>query len=287
MISMKHIALFIICTGVIALVLLAGSLSNLKLQAGAPFPGSSTSGSTVTSSALQGAQNYGFPILRGIFALLFLGLILSVPIRMIAFLRLKRLLQLVIAAVILFVLIMVLPPTLPGQPSLSPSDSSAAAIRPAAEYLTSPLGRPPEGLVWSVLAVVVMGILGLIIWTLIQPAVPGDDSDRLQQEAENSLSELMQGRGDFKNVILRCYSQMTEVLRQDKAIERDGYMTAREFEQWLESKGIPPEPAQNLTDLFERVRYGQSPISDEEEQLGRQSLKEIIHYCRQGKGPRS
>ena len=102
------------------------------------------------------------------------------------------------------------------------------------------------------------------------------------QEAENAVNALKAGE-NFKNVIIHCYLQMTRALQEEQGIERSNNMTVREFENWLDIKGVPRVPVRQLTYLFEKVRYGKQQMSENDEKMGIESLNEIIKYCRREK----
>jgi hypothetical protein len=103
--------------------------------------------------------------------------------------------------------------------------------------------------------------------------------DELLQEAEEAVNALKAG-ADLRNVILRCYFQMTHLLQEEQGIERDHTMTVQEFERWLENLGFPSIPLIQLTSLFEKVRYGKQEMSDHDERIAIDSLNEIIQFYR-------
>ena len=74
-------------------------------------------------------------------------------------------------------------------------------------------------------------------------------------EAEKAWQALITGL-DLKDVIVKCYRQMSLALEKEQGIERKDFMTTREFENLLEAAGIPHDPIHQLTQLFEAVRYG-------------------------------
>ena len=60
----------------------------------------------------------------------------------------------------------------------------------------------------------------------------------------------------MRATVLRCYREMSSLLRERRGIRRGQTMTAREFEQQLAQAGVHNEHIRRLTQLFERVRYG-------------------------------
>jgi hypothetical protein len=113
---------------------------------------------------------------------------------------------------------------------------------------------------------------------------PPRTDEHLLNEAENAVNALKAGE-DLRNVIMRCYLQMARALQEEQGISRSNNMTVREFEDWLQSKGVPYAPVHQLTGLFEKVRYGKQPTSENDERIGVESLNEIIKYCRKEKDP--
>jgi len=73
---------------------------------------------------------------------------------------------------------------------------------------------------------------------------------------------------------------MTHALQEEQGMERNDSMTVREFEGWLDGKGVPRVPVRQLTYLFEKVRYGNQQMSENDKKMGMESLNEIIKYCR-------
>jgi hypothetical protein len=96
------------------------------------------------------------------------------------------------------------------------------------------------------------------------------------------MESLRAGR-DFKNAIIHCYLEMTKALQEERGIERNHDMTAREFQDWLELKGWPRAPVEKLTDLFEKVRYGQQHLGENDEKIALASLNEIVQFVERTK----
>jgi hypothetical protein len=101
---------------------------------------------------------------------------------------------------------------------------------------------------------------------------------RIEREARSAIQSIEAG-GDLREVIVRCYLQMIDALREYRAINRDQAMTPQEFQHLLENKGMPGEPVRNLTNLFERVRYGAHSPGEQEERVAIDSLSAIIRAC--------
>ena len=83
---------------------------------------------------------------------------------------------------------------------------------------------------------------------------------------------------DLKDVIIKCYRQMSMAVEEDRGIERKDYMTTGEFENLLETVGIPHDPIHHLTQLFEAVRYGNWQPNHADELKAINCLEAIMFY---------
>lgn len=276
----KHITLLLLIGALVSLILLSASLSNLQLLAGAPFPGGGNSESDSQSSTnLPPTDTYSLPVLKGFFALVLLILMIYVPVRLLALVNIKKVLKWLLALVVLFLIVISIPPVTPGRPNNLPEESSEITASPSFEYPTTPLGRPPQALIWLVIIGFVLGAGFVVIQLLKRKLFPVQVEDQLSREAESAVRALNAG-GDLRNVILRCYLQMTRALQVEQGIERNDNMTVQEFEQSLVSRGFPAAPVHQLTRLFEKVRYGKQPTMEEDEKTAVESLNEIIWFGR-------
>jgi hypothetical protein len=129
-------------------------------------------------------------------------------------------------------------------------------------------------LVGSLLAAV---IIVAIIWRLRQLATPPSATalEQLAEEAQNAMVALESG-GDVSQTILRCYREMSRVLKQEKGIARESTMTPREFERRLIEWGLPQDSVRTLTRLFEQVRYGHIDAAAPEKDLALACLNDIV-----------
>jgi len=279
----KHIVLLLLAGALVSLVVLTTSLPNLQLHSGTPFPGSSASTVNVQpGSPLSPTQIYFTPILRGIVAVSILIFTFSILARLIAHADLKIILQLFLALVALLILAYILPDITPAQPAYIPDESFEATAVPPFEYSITPLGQPPQMLIGVVIIGIVLG-MGLLVFIFISRWSSSTKIEvTLAQEAKGAVDALQAGIG-LRNVIIRCYLQMTHAIQEEQGIERNNTMTAREFEDWLEQKGFPTMPVRQLTSLFEKVRYSKQQTSNDDEKIALNSLNEIIQFCRSGK----
>ena len=140
--------------------------------------------------------------------------------------------------------------------------------------VTSPLGSAPPSLLWLV-GIGLLIITVLVAMWMFTPVRQAGPLDLLGLEAERARQALISGV-DLKDVIINCYHQMSLTMKQEQGIEREGFMTIREFETVMESVGIPQEPIHLLTRLFEAVRYGHWQPDALDEQQAIQCLEAIM-----------
>jgi hypothetical protein len=139
---------------------------------------------------------------------------------------------------------------------------------------------PPN---WFLMVVNVVVALLLVVafWFLwrFMRARHDDTQTLLVQQAETALSDLTAG-GDLRDVIMRCYARMSQVLYQSRNIQRDEAMTPREFETHLAEIGLQDQHIQRLTRLFESVRYGASSPGEPAQREALDCLRAITRAFR-------
>lgn len=140
----------------------------------------------------------------------------------------------------------------------------------------------PPWLTWvsSLVLAVVLLVVILMVWrmVLLRLAPKPSPIQELVAEAEAAIAALQSG-ADFRDTIIRCYREMSEVLQAQQGIRRGHAMTPREFETRLVQQGLPREPVQQLTRLFELVRYGTLDAVLVDEQCAVTSLSAIVKAC--------
>ena len=148
--------------------------------------------------------------------------------------------------------------------------------------VTAPLGPVPTLLFWLVGIGLLVGSILLGIWIFTPPSRRETTIELVGVEAEKAWQALMSGL-DLKDVIIKCYRQMSLTLEQEQGIERKDSMTTREFEYLLETAGIPHDPIHQLTQLFEAARYGNWLPNPVDEENAIHSLQAIMAYSREAK----
>lgn len=115
----------------------------------------------------------------------------------------------------------------------------------------------PDWLVYALSAVVavILAVVILRIWYQVQRTRRDAKAlEWLVDSAQSAIQDIKAG-GNFRSIVLRCYYDMTQAVREKKSVVRADYVTPREFSQKLESAGLPEEHVQRLTHLFESARY--------------------------------
>jgi hypothetical protein len=156
--------------------------------------------------------------------------------------------------------------------------SAEEAPSPAFDFTVD----PPPWTVWGLaylLALFLAGGMVAAAWFVWQYTHrPPDSLEQLAQEAQGALDALRAG-ADPKDTVLRCYLEMSRVLRKQRGIVRKQAMTAREFERSLGQAGLPDQQVQRLTRLFEGVRYGARMPEEREKSQAIECLTAIVEAC--------
>jgi hypothetical protein len=281
----KRLLLFVLSIVIVAMLLLSAGLSELVFLPGQPIPlGYSPMG-------LWGMfdRPWQVKLFETVFRVLIFIAVLILPFSIIYFLvsreARKRILldflRLLPILVIVYVLAQRMQPGASsldqGLPPALPDASSEAPLVDVDAVLPGWFfGVTSVGLALLV-ATVLVG-LGWFVWRRRRR----DSSlEQLAQQAEEAIDAIQTG-ADLRDTVMRCYYEMSRVLRQQRGIRRHQAMTPREFVAFLEEAGLPSEAVRRLTKLFEQVRYGAKALSQGEEAQALASLKTIVEFCRSG-----
>jgi len=141
--------------------------------------------------------------------------------------------------------------------------------REASEFISS-VAQADQNLN-IILDIAILIVIAILIWYVYRRFIykPLSTSDQLKAEVEGAIDDIEAG-ADLRNVIIRCYADMSQILNERRGIQRQQAMTPREFELELQEIGLPHASIQRLTRLFEEVRYGNA-------ELGRTAEQEAIH----------
>jgi hypothetical protein len=269
---------FYLCAAISALTVLAAGLAQLSFRPGRSYilNGDQTPDATSGApAASMGDLGYWRLLLTAI-VLVALGyfvltLIFSAKLRW----QLLRQLARVLLVVLLIYLIL---SRLIGAPEVLPPAQPAAEPPPPAQTLTGePLpafvAQPAPWLV-ALVSLVLAALLIAGIWYFWRRSRPvANPMTTLAQAAIENI----QAGGDVQSVVLRCYLEMSQVLGQQRGIERARAMTPREFAQHLAASGVRDQHILQLTRLFEGARYGAQPPSPRDERAAVECLTAIVH----------
>jgi hypothetical protein len=159
----------------------------------------------------------------------------------------------------------------------APPTQELLPVMPFPEFTAN----PPDWTVIAVTLAIALLLVGLVAggaW-LIWQRRQRRPLQRLGEQAQAAIEALQTG-GDLRSIVIRCYHDMSEVLQQERNIQRSAAMTPSEFEGALHGKGVPHEAVHQLTRLFEDVRYGAKPTGAREERLAIDSLSAIVAACK-------
>lgn len=251
---------------IVALLILAAGLSELAFQPGRPLPPRAQPTGTLEGifGPLPGSELFGL-----LLTVIYLLGILLLPVAIVYVIvspearkRVVRSLGLLMWLIALFLLMRARPDIFRELQLQSPAAPSPGdlGIDPV-EFLAS---FPQWLVVLTALGLAAIAVAGLVgvawaLWRRSHPPVA--PVEQLAQEAQHAL-EALQAGADVRNTVLRCYFEMSRILAEERGIRRQEAVTPREFEQQLKEAGLPDAQVEQLTRLFEAVRYG-ARVADE------------------------
>ena len=135
------------------------------------------------------------------------------------------------------------------------------------DRLAPPTETPPaEPPGWSFAAVAIaisvgFGLLLAVAWATLLPRWRQRTQDHAKTELEElietvaSAADEIQLGGDPRSAVLRCYREMIRIFARQKPFDH-AHMTARELADALHRAGFTVRHVDQLTEIFELVRYG-------------------------------
>jgi hypothetical protein len=279
----KRKALILFGLVMIFTAIIAASLPQLELQPGMPLPRLENNQVVIVPTEekpLVVASVNEF--VKALFILFVAGAMLYVTYKLLRGANWKDLATLtrplvaigLIMGVFLFV-IMLIPNSVDSVPVELPIPTPAPLV-------TAPLGPVPASLFWLV-GIGLLVICGLVaVWMFAPASSRATTIDLVGLEAEKAWQALKTGL-DLKDVIIKCYRQMSLALEMEQGLARKDSMTTGEFENLLAAAGVPHAPIHQLTQLFEAVRYGNWRPNPADEQKAIHCLEAIMAYSREAK----
>ncbi|MEN6435294.1 MAG: DUF4129 domain-containing protein [Anaerolineaceae bacterium] len=266
-------------------ILLGSSLSSLELKPGIPLH-REVSTQTINTSGDEGSEPPGFEgslsksqtdIKPFIFASLFISS-LVILILIISNLRKKDNVKTGFTLILIITTLMLLVFLLGETTGIIPEVLTEEVINKTQpspfSFAFTKIGDPPEILFWVIKVVILLIIAllvfsGIFLWQRQKHSV-----NPLAAEAGSALHAIENGE-DLNNVIIECYLKLLKIAQDERGIEREEHVTPREFEILLSSLGIPSAPIHQLTQLFEKVRYGKKAIDSNDATIAIECLKAI------------
>jgi hypothetical protein len=135
--------------------------------------------------------------------------------------------------------------------------------------------QPPEWLFILINGVVIVLLIwGIyLLWRRLHQK--SEAQTVVVRQIKRALSDLDAG-SDLKNAVIACYASMCQELQKSQDLKRQHDMTPREFETHLANAGIASTHIQQLTRLFENVRYGAKTSDTTQELEARACLQAIV-----------
>jgi Domain of unknown function (DUF4129) len=265
---------------ILALLLLASSISGLSFQPGhfyaingpqlpALEPGTAL---PIDPSTIGFWQTVLAGISLVLLICLVIGLILSRKLR-------RELLRRILMTLAWVLLLNLLISSLRSVPRVADSGPTGQTAPPPSTTVGEPfptfVAQPAPWLVLAISVLLAALLIGIIwfVWRHSRPQRPA--LAQIADEAQAALTELQAG-GDVANAVLRCYREMSRVISEQRGITRARDMTPREFERQLAALGLRDGHIQQLTRLFERVRYGAGRTGAREEREAIDCLAAIV-----------
>jgi hypothetical protein len=155
------------------------------------------------------------------------------------------------------------------------------------ESSAAPVFVPPQEVSWLSFAVtlgIILAVVLLIWWgnrfrvRIREMNTSRESLNEIAAIARDSLNDLKVG-GNYDNAIVECYARMSEVIAKKQGLQRTHAMTPSEFSARLTRAGLPRDPIQKLTSLFESVRYGKQTAGQAEINQAMHCLTTILTYC--------
>ena len=272
--------------GVLALVLLAGGLSTFTLQPGRVFqqPASEGPEQPAPVPSAESSSDTFETVLRAVLAVLLVILPLSVIAAMFSKEGRKRLITNALMIVMLLVVMSRVQEIQRQAREMSQEVGVVNEQIPAVIGEPLPPPPPPPSEEFVLIASIVIVVIGVIlaVWVGRRWLFQRQPSALIQiaEEADRARDALA-GGGALEDVVIRSYRQMNKIVAEARELRRPPSATPREFEDTLAGAGLPLGPLDDLTKLFEQVRYGGLVTGPAERQTAINSLTAIAAACRE------
>ena len=102
-----------------------------------------------------------------------------------------------------------------------------------------------------------------------------DAAAQIVSQAEKAISALDAGE-NVAGTIQHCYATMLQTFERQQRVRRPRGMTPREFEVQLKALGMHSLHVHDLSQLFERTRFGEKPATERDRALARDCLQRVV-----------
>lgn len=273
----------------LALFALAATLNALTLEDGQPLPWRAMAPQLVDSSVDDDFQRFWLALFRVMLIVAWVVIPLYIILLIFSKDARRRLVRMLLFYLPIMIMLYILAGNINREPTGEELQPGAFNLGDIGEMAPGPEAvlpefQPPAPWVTTLTIVLLAAAMTLVIAGVgyamyrrsRRPATT--PLQQIQEEAEAALAAIQAG-GDLREVIIRCYLQMVDALREYRNIHRDHHMTPHEFQDHLERRGLPREPVRQLTQLFEQVRYGGVRPGWKDEHTAVASLNAIVAAC--------
>lgn len=272
------------------MVLLGVSLPVLQMEPGEIFSLQASDQPTFSSGQEPDDFNWFLITIQGFQLILFILAFVYIVISLFdKNARRKLLSDLLKFALLTMLLLFLLNKGMPSSPASDPDTQQRGFLDPpefSGEIVApSTFEANPQPWILPLISIGAAVLLALVTFFVLRFLLKRKPEERppfsdFADNAQNALDEIEEAKIDFNDVIIRCYAEMSQTLKAENGIQRAQTMTTHEFEQELLLRGFPARPVQQLTRLFEQVRYGRLQPGDDEKKVATECLSEIIAFCR-------
>jgi hypothetical protein len=271
---------------IVVLILLAPSLGNLRFKPAVPLASQWNPPGPIVLPSLHIAEDT--PLWK--IVLVWLAFVVNAALFFLLLppeLRKRILRQMIGFAVGVLALVLALRYRILQLPEtlMEPAAGGEAGITTPASTEATQTFQPPQVAPWMIYAIALV-LLWLILLSLYflygfwrryrtrQVSTLG----AIAEIARISLAELAAGR-HWGDVVVESYARMNDALQVMRGLQRESSSTPREFAARLAGTGLPKGAVEELTRLFESVRYG-GHASDEGAGIRAAAcLESILHAC--------
>jgi len=135
---------------------------------------------------------------------------------------------------------------------------------------------------FSFITILITGGVLILFYRKMRNLKQDEEDVSIKDVTEQALNSISEG-SQITDIIISCYNDMVVCLQEERGITRSDSMTAGEFKFKMMNIGLPKDEVEELTSLFERVRYGREPLSEDDEKEAVMCLKSVVVALESGK----